>query len=97
MIEVGDKLNITVTLFDANHCPGAVMFLFEGYFGTYLYTGDIRFEKSVFEKYYELYPESYSNEEFVKCSKKIDILYLDNTFCDPVFTFPPRNEVILEI
>lgn len=36
--EVG-KETMTVTLIDANHCPGSVMFLFEGYFGTILYTG----------------------------------------------------------
>ena len=33
---VGD---VTVTLIDSNHCPGSVMFLFEGTFGTILYTG----------------------------------------------------------
>ena len=33
---------ITVTVFDANHCPGAAMFLFEGFFGSVLYTGDFR-------------------------------------------------------
>ena len=66
------------------------MFLFEGYFGTYLYTGDIRFDKEVFKKYTDIYPEYLSNSDFIKCSKKIDVLYLDNTFCDSVFTFPSR-------
>lgn len=38
MDDIG-KEKLTVTLIDANHCPGSVMFLFQGYFGTILYTG----------------------------------------------------------
>lgn len=32
------KERLTVTLMDANHCPGEGMFLFQGYFRSVLYT-----------------------------------------------------------
>jgi Cft2 family RNA processing exonuclease len=41
-IELMPGTTIRVTLFDANHCPGAVMFLIEGGGKSVLYTGDIR-------------------------------------------------------
>uniref|UniRef100_A0A3Q2SUZ2 5' exonuclease Apollo n=1 Tax=Fundulus heteroclitus TaxID=8078 RepID=A0A3Q2SUZ2_FUNHE len=79
------KEKVTVTLIDANHCPGAVMFLFEGYFGTILYTGDFRYTPSMLR------------EPCLRTSTAIDILYLDNTNCDPNRSLPSRQKATQEI
>jgi len=83
-----------VTFFDANHCAGAVMVLLEGYMGNILYTGDIRYDKKVFDKYYDLYPAYKRNDKFIGVSKHIDLLYLDNTFLKPRYQFPPKHEAL---
>lgn len=74
--EVGQE-TMTVTLLDANHCPGSVMFSFEGYFGKILYTGDFRF------------CQGFLAHSAIK-GKQFDILYLDNTYCHPKCFFPTR-------
>jgi DNA cross-link repair 1B protein len=81
----GPQHKFTVTAFDAHHCPGAAMFLFEGDFGTILYTGDFRYEVGINGCYEEL--------SFMGCQKSIDLLYLDNTYCDSVCEHPPRHAV----
>lgn len=86
------SLEVTATLFDANHCVGAVMVLLEGYMGRVLYTGDIRFDRHKFQQYYGLYPPELGNATFEACSKPIDILYLDNTFLKKKFGFPPQEQ-----
>ncbi|XP_077370302.1 5' exonuclease Apollo [Festucalex cinctus] len=79
------KESMTVTLIDANHCPGAVMFLFEGYFGTILYTGDFRYSPSLLR------------ELCLATNATIDVLYLDNTNCDPNRVIPSRMQATQQI
>ncbi|XP_054465383.1 5' exonuclease Apollo [Anoplopoma fimbria] len=79
------KEKLTVTLIDANHCPGAVMFLFEGYFGSILYTGDFRYTPSMLR------------EPCLRTNTTIDVLYLDNTNCDPNRTLPSRQRATQQI
>ncbi|XP_048351688.1 5' exonuclease Apollo [Sphaerodactylus townsendi] len=84
MDEIG-KETVTVTLIDANHCPGSVMFLFEGYFGVILYTGDFRYNLNM------------QQEPALKNSKLINILYLDTTNCHPERILPSRQEATEKI
>ncbi|SCZ98755.1 BZ3500_MvSof-1268-A1-R1_Chr7-1g09262 [Microbotryum saponariae] len=86
---------IDVTLIDANHCPGSVLFLFEGphtdpnspYSKTpsrifrYLHCGDFRAAPP-----HVLHPA-------VK-NKRIDICYLDTTYLDSKYCFPAQELVI---
>lgn len=79
------KETMTVTLIDANHCPGAVMFLFEGYFGSILYTGDFRYTPFMLR------------EPGLRTNTTIDVLYLDNTNCDPNRILPSRKTATQQI
>nr|XP_040134677.1 protein artemis isoform X2 [Ictidomys tridecemlineatus] len=82
----GEKEEIVVTLLPAGHCPGSVMFLFQGNNGTVLYTGDFRLAKGEAARMELLHSGGRV--------KDIQSVYLDTTFCDPRFyQIPSRIHV----
>lgn len=105
------KETMTVTLTDSNHCPGSVMFLFQGYFGSILYTGQFmgaqtRVELPHFFKSTSQtlsfagdfrYTPSMLREPCLRTNITIDVLYLDNTNCDPNRTIPSRQRATQQI
>lgn len=71
---------MSVTVINAHHCPGSVMFFFEGYFGKILYTGDFRFDSEM------------KDDPLMGNLLYADTLYLDNTYNSPKCVFPSREE-----
>eukprot|EP00698_Gefionella_okellyi_P001425 TRINITY_DN11384_c0_g1_i1.p1 TRINITY_DN11384_c0_g1~~TRINITY_DN11384_c0_g1_i1.p1 ORF type:complete len:656 (-),score=142.60 TRINITY_DN11384_c0_g1_i1:19-1947(-) len=73
---------VKVTCFDANHCPGAIILLFTLPDGRrILHCGDMRYHAGM-------------KDEPALLGGKIDICYLDTTFCEPRYTFPPQSQCI---
>lgn len=73
---------VEVAAFDANHCPGAVMFLFTVGGVRHLHTGDFRYSAA-----HDREPELF---------RDIDTLYLDATYegDDDRWPHPPQEEAI---
>ena len=70
---------------DANHCPGAVQFLFASPGPSaerYVHTGDFRYTESMTRDANLL--------EFVRA----DAVFLDTTYCNPKFTFPSQEDSV---
>ncbi|KAG5771509.1 hypothetical protein H9Q72_001949 [Fusarium xylarioides] len=91
-IELCPGREIQVTLFDANHCPGAVMFLVEGDNKAVLYTGDIRSEPW-FVNYISRNPNLV---EYTSGIKILDKIYLDTSFTENV-PFQTKAQGIAEL
>uniref|UniRef100_A0AAY4DJS7 Protein artemis n=1 Tax=Denticeps clupeoides TaxID=299321 RepID=A0AAY4DJS7_9TELE len=86
--KTGESEDVVVTLLPAGHCPGSVMFLFEGSQGTVLYTGDFR-----------LAIGDVARMEFLHSGnrvKDIQSVYLDTTFFDPRYYQIPSREACLK-
>ncbi len=69
-----------ITAIDANHCPGAYMYLIESENHKTLFTGDFRYHKK-FEKHADLFAG-------------VDTVYLDNTYLSPEYKFPTQEQSI---
>ncbi|KAF6761492.1 DNA cross-link repair protein pso2/snm1 [Ephemerocybe angulata] len=97
---IPDSGGVQVTLIEANHCPGSCLFLFEG--RQTVNAGDTTFKSS--------HVGSSRTFRYLHCGdfrasprhvlhpavrgKQIDHVYLDTTYLDPKYTFPPQAMVI---
>jgi hypothetical protein len=80
---------VTVTVLDANHCPGAVMFLFQVGNYSILHVGDFRWNREVMQQCQPLEP-------FITGQLRLDCVYLDTTYCDAKYTLPTQDAAIRE-
>ncbi|KAJ3100733.1 hypothetical protein HDU97_001960 [Phlyctochytrium planicorne] len=87
-VEIFD--GIKVTLVDANHCPGAVLFIFQipdssspGKYRKFLHTGDFR-----------AHSKHLAPPNPVSLVPKYDAVFLDTTYMNPQYCFPAQEDVI---
>ncbi|XP_020225675.1 5' exonuclease Apollo [Cajanus cajan] len=99
-VEVGQSFIVddpagafTVTAFDANHCPGAVMFLFEGKFGNILHTGDCRLTPECLLNL----PDKYVGRKGKEPRCPLDCVFLDCTFGNFSQEMPSKHSAIQQV
>ncbi|KAL7973372.1 beta-lactamase-like protein [Trichoderma sp. SZMC 28014] len=92
VIELQPGNQLMVTLFDANHCPGSVMFLIEGQGKAILYTGDVRCETW----FVNTIARNPTLIEYTCGIKTLDTIYLDTSFTDNI-PFQTKAEGIAEL
>ncbi|OWM84086.1 hypothetical protein CDL15_Pgr009333 [Punica granatum] len=85
VLPLNEKISIAgidVTCFDANHCPGSIVILFEPPNGeAVLHTGDFRFSE-----------EMVANP--LLQASRIHTLILDTTYCQAQYDFPKQEAVV---
>jgi DNA cross-link repair 1C protein len=103
VIELAPGNSIRVTLFDANHCVGAVCFLIEGGGKAIIYTGDVRAESWWVNSLCRnpiLVPYVTGAGPLRSPLKRLDCVYLDTTFAtteDMYKRFPSKAEGLSEL
>ncbi|EKM81504.1 hypothetical protein AGABI1DRAFT_69756 [Agaricus bisporus var. burnettii JB137-S8] len=94
LFELSNNERVTITALDANHCPGAVMYLIEGSKGAVLHTGDFRAEPWFLESlsrnpYLQPYLESSTGGIL---HQSLDCIYLDTACAFLPLEIPSKND-----
>ncbi|KAI0533556.1 DNA repair metallo-beta-lactamase-domain-containing protein [Xylaria digitata] len=100
-VEVPGTEGVTVTMLPANHCPGSSLFLLEKKIGRgpnprtqrILHCGDFR-ACPAHVAHPLLKPDAMDTISGKVKQQKIDICYLDTTYLNPRYSFPPQDDVI---
>ncbi|XXG94737.1 hypothetical protein Hte_000994 [Hypoxylon texense] len=98
-VEIPGTEGVTVTMLPANHCPGSSLFLFEKTIGKgpkkqrILHCGDFRACPAQVT-HSLLKPETLDTVSGKIKQQKIDVCYLDTTYLNPRYSFPPQDDVI---
>ncbi|KAI0040827.1 hypothetical protein FA95DRAFT_1527241, partial [Auriscalpium vulgare] len=104
-IEMSETQRVTVTLLDANHCPGSVMFLVEGEQGSILHTGDFRAEtwwvdymrrNKFLEPYLATEDASIPHDE-ISVFQKLDAIYLDTACLFSETEVPSKHDAVTDL
>ncbi|KAL6159481.1 DNA cross-link repair protein PSO2/SNM1 [Exserohilum turcicum] len=99
--EVPGTSGVFVTMIPANHCPGSSLFLFEKEVGKgshprlqrVLHCGDFRACQAHIE-HPLLRPDVLDVVSGKSKQQKLDACYLDTTYLNPKYAFPPQQQVI---
>ncbi|KAF2442123.1 DRMBL-domain-containing protein [Karstenula rhodostoma CBS 690.94] len=99
--EVPGTEGVHITMISANHCPGSSLFLFEKEIGKgkstrlqrVLHCGDFRACEAHLE-HPLLKPDVLDAVSGKNRQQKLDVCYLDTTYLNPKYAFPPQQQVI---
>lgn len=99
-VPIPETNGVTVTMIPANHCPGSALFLFEKPIGDnggrtqrILHCGDFRACPAHVE-HPLLRPETVDAVSGKTKQQRVDVCYLDTTYLNPRYSFPPQSDVI---